>query len=243
MLKAYLNWSSGKDAAFTLFRIQQQSSIKVGKLVTTVNSQVNRITMHGVRKTLLEKQAQEIGLPIHIILLPGEISMREYNEIMEQETTQLREEGFTHSIFGDIHLEDLREYREKQLNLLGVKGVFPLWKMNTGDLMQEYLAAGFKAVTVSVNSKLLDSSFCGRIVDQDFLNDLPKNIDPCGENGEFHTFVYDGPIFKNPIKFEIGEVVERFYAPATTEDNCFTDEKTWDTGFWYCDLLPIDNYE
>lgn len=238
MPKAYLNWSSGKDAAFAMYILQKEENYNINKLVTTLNSKVDRISMHGVRKILLEKQAREIGLPLHVISIPGEVSMQEYNIIMDWENRQLNDEGFTHSIFGDIFLQDLKEYREKQLNKAGLKGIFPLWKRDTRMLMQDFLAAGFKAVTVCVNSTLLDRSFCGRIVDHNFLNDLPKGVDPCGENGEYHTFVYDGPIFKNPVEFETGEVVEKFYTPAKANNNCFTEEKSWDTGFWYCDLLP-----
>lgn len=240
MKKAYLNWSSGKDAAFAFYKIQQGNTIPVGKLVTTFNSEADRISMHGVRKELLERQALEIGLPVQIISLPGEVTMQEYNDLMERETEQLRKEGFTHSIFGDIFLEDLKAYREKQLRKAGFEGIFPLWKINTRSLLKEFLAVGFKAVTVCVNSRFLDSSFCGRLLDEDFLNDLPEGVDPCGENGEFHSFVYDGPIFKNPVLFEIGEVTERFYAPAKAKDSCSTEETPWDTGFWYCDLLPVE---
>lgn len=241
MEKSYLNWSSGKDAAFALYLLQQENVYSVEKLVTTVNSETNRISMHGLRKELLLQQAISIGIPLHVISLSGNVSMSVYNEVMQKETLFLVQEGFTHSIFGDIFLENLRDYREEQLQKVSLRGVFPLWKRNTSALMEDFLAAGFKAITVSVNSKILDKSFCGRIIDEDFLAELPAEVDPAGENGEFHSFVFDGPLFKDPVLFQKGEIVERSFAPAKKrEDNCFSEEKeTWDTRFFYCDLLPI----
>ena len=241
MKKAYLNWSSGKDAAFALYTLQDAGDIKIEKLVTTINSAVDRVSMHGVRKELLLLQAKSIGIPIYIIALEGNVSMETYNSTMRIAVSKLLKEGFTHSVFGDIFLEDLKENREKQLEEVGLKAVFPLWKKDTHQLINDFLASGFKAITVCVNSKVLDRSFCGRILDQNFLADLPQGVDPCGDNGEFHTFVFDGPIFKNPIKFEIGEIVQKSYkAHEDEEDNCFSsDEKSWDTSFWYCDLIPM----
>lgn len=240
MKKAYVNWSSGKDAALALYKVQQEDKFKVEKLVTTVNKENDRVSMHGLRKKLLLQQADNLGLPLHIIELDGNINMQVYNEVMQVETRQLLDEGFTFSIFGDIFLEDLKEYREKQLEESGIKGIFPLWKMNTTQLMEEFLNAGFKAIVVSVNARLLDKSFCGRTLDESFLKDLPENVDPCGENGEFHTFVCDGPNFKKRVDFEKGEVVEKTYSPATEKDNnCFNnEEKSWDSVFYYCDLIP-----
>lgn len=239
MKKAYLNWSSGKDAAMALHAVRREGEYSVEKLLTTINSETGRISMHGVRLELLEAQARETGFPLEIIPLDGNVSMTTYNEVMLRECGKLLAEGLPYSIFGDIFLEDLRKYREDQLKKAGVKGVFPLWKRDTTSLMQEFISAGFKAVVVCVNSKLLDKSFCGREIDREFLASLPEGIDPCGENGEFHTFVYDGPIFKEPVKFQVGEVVERFYQSTKNEDDCFREKKeTWDTAFWYCDLLP-----
>ncbi|WP_037314938.1 diphthine--ammonia ligase [Salegentibacter sp. Hel_I_6] len=239
MKKAYLNWSSGKDAALALYKLQQANEYSVEKLVTTVNTEFNRISMHGVRIELLQKQAEYLDLPLHQIKLNGEVSMKDYNEIMEMETNKFLKQGFTHSIFGDIFLEDLKSYREKQLQEIGLKAVFPLWNQNTKELLKEFIESGFKAIVVCVNTDKLDKSFCGRIIDKDFLNDLPEEVDSCGENGEFHTFVFDGPIFKKPIDFKKGELVEKSYKPAeNSDDNCFTDgQKSWDTSFMYCDLL------
>lgn len=239
-MKAYLNWSSGKDAAFALFLLQQENKIQVKKLVTTVNSESNRISMHGVRKELLERQAQSLQIPLQVINLHGNVSMEVYNTTMEAAVLKLKDEGFTHSVFGDIFLEDLKEYRENELKKVGIEAIFPLWKKDTGELISDFISAGFKAVCVCVNSKQLDASFCGRIIDEEFLSDLPEGVDPCGENGEFHTFVFDGPVFSKPIDFVIGEKVQKTYITnGDDEDNCFTDKKrSWDTGFWYCDLIP-----
>ncbi len=243
MTKSFLNWSSGKDAAFALFKVQQKRKLSVEKLVTTVNIDLQRISMHGLRKELLHQQAESLGIPLHIIPLVGNVSMSTYNAVMKRETEKLVQEGFKNSIFGDIFLEDLREYRENQLKGTGLAAVFPLWKKNTRKLMQDFLEAGFKAITVCVNATVLDDSFCGRIIDDAFINDLPQGVDPCGENGEFHTFVFDGPIFKEPVKFQKGDLVARSYQPAPNDtDNCFTDEKeSWDTSFWYCDLLSLSD--
>jgi uncharacterized protein (TIGR00290 family) len=240
MKKAYINWSSGKDAAFALYKIQKGQKFKVEKLVTTINSEVDRVSMHGLRKELLLQQAESLQIPLQIISLNGNVSMQTYNELMKAEVSKLISEGFTHSVFGDIFLEDLKEYRENQLEDVGLKAVFPLWGKNTRELMNEFINEGFKAITVCVNAKLLDKSFCGRIIDHQFIADLPENVDPCGENGEFHSFVFEGPIFKNPVDFEIGEIIEKQFSPGEDEkDDCFTDKiKSWDTRFWYCDLIP-----
>jgi uncharacterized protein (TIGR00290 family) len=242
MEKAYINWSSGKDAAFALYKTQKEQKYKVEKLITTVNSELDRVSMHGLRKELLLQQAESLEIPLQIISLNGNVSMQNYDEIMKSEVSKLIVDGFTHSIFGDIFLEDLKEYREKQLANVGLKAIFPLWSENTRELMNDFISAGFKAITVCVNAKLLDKSFCGRIIDHQFLEDLPKNIDPCGENGEFHSFVFEGPIFKTPVNFEVGEIIEKQFSPSEDEkDDCFSNKiKSWDTRFWYCDLIPIN---
>ncbi|MDT0648988.1 diphthine--ammonia ligase [Autumnicola edwardsiae] len=240
MKKAYLNWSSGKDSALALFKLQEQKGFAVEKLVTTINTDVDRVSMHGLRNELLFQQAQSIGLPLQVIALNGAVSMEEYNSEMQKTTELLLQEGYNYSVFGDIFLEDLRNYREEQLKKAGLQGVYPLWKKDTSELIQEFLQLNFKAIVVCVNANVLDKSFCGRIIDQAFLDDLPEGVDPCGENGEFHSFVFDGPVFKNPIAFEIGEKVEKSYPQnKNKEDNCFSDDdRSWDSRFWYCDLLP-----
>lgn len=241
MFKTYLNWSSGKDAAFALYRLQKSKEYNIEKLVTTVNSEVNRVSMHGLRTGLLIKQAQSLEIPFQLIELDGTVSMEEYNAVMKVNVNQLVVEGFTHSIFGDIFLEDLKKYREEQLKTIGILPVFPLWKKDTKELIFEFIELGFKAITVCVNANALDKSFCGREVNREFIASLPYNVDPCGENGEFHTFVYNGPNFKQPIGFEIGEIIERIYSPSKsdTDKDCFKAKpRSWDTAFWYCDLIP-----
>ena len=241
MKKAYLNWSSGKDAAFSLYKLQQEGDFEIVKLFTAINTDVNRISMHGVRVALLEAQAKSLGLPLQLAKFSGNVSMETYNEVMETETKKLKAEDIEFACFGDIFLEDLKEYRDAQLAKVALSGVYPLWKKDTKKLVEDFIELGFKAIVVCTNAKYLDESFCGRVIDHQFLEDLPKNVDPCGENGEFHSFVFDGPIFSEAINFEIGEKVHRTYQKAEEgEDNCFTDEETnWDTGFWYCDLLDL----
>lgn len=238
MEKAYLNWSSGKDATFALHKTVKSGSFSVEKLVTSLNTDFNRVSMHGIRKELLERQAESLGIPLHIIPLKGDVSMEKYNSIMQTHTSQLKNEGFSTAIFGDIFLEDLMEYRKEQLNKIGLTAEFPLWKIETPTLARQLIDLGYKAIVVCVNAKLLDESFCGRVFDESFLTDLPENVDPCGENGEFHTFVFDGPLFKNPVSFEIGEKVLRDFSPNKNEDeeDCFDEPRSWDTKFWFVDL-------
>jgi len=241
--KALFNWSSGKDSALALYKILQNSAYKIEFLVTSVNQQFQRISMHGVRVELLETQAKSIGIPLKILQIPEMPTMEVYEDVMTKALTELKEQGISHSVFGDIFLEDLRKYREDQLAKLGFEGVFPIWKIPSHDLIQEFISLGFKTIVVCVNEKYLDKSFVGRIIDQDFINDLPENVDVCGENGEFHTFAFDGPIFSKPIDFEIGEIVYRKYEKPKTEDSSNTacdtnDETAFDFGFWYCDLIP-----
>ncbi len=239
MNKVYLNWSSGKDAALALYSLLQNKNYTVDLLVTTVNSDFNRVSMHGLRASLLDNQIEQIGIPHKKILMSGNVSMETYNTTMSNFTNALKEENFTHSVFGDIFLEDLRIYREQQLKKVGIKALFPLWQNDTKQIIKDFVALGFKAITVCINAKLLDKSYVGCIVDQDFIDRLPEGVDPCGENGEFHTFVFDGPIFKNPIEFTIGEKVLKSYAPSDNDNDCFSeDAKSWDTQFWFCDLIP-----
>ena len=242
--KAIFNWSSGKDSALSLYKIMNDDSYEVQCLLTSISEQYQRISMHGVRVELLEQQAKSIGIPLVKIEMPEMPTMESYEKSMTEILTSLKEKGASYSIFGDIFLDDLRKYREDKLNELGLKAVFPLWKMDTSELIKEFLSLGFKTIVTCVNEKYLDKSFAGRVIDEKFLADLPSNVDPCGENGEFHTFAFDGPIFDKPIKFEIGEVAPKKYtAPKQDDDSdyqCKTDDKKpFDTGFWYCDLLPI----
>ncbi|MEG1229171.1 MAG: ATP-binding protein, partial [Flavobacterium sp.] len=182
--KALFNWSSGKDSALALYKILQNSEYKIDCLLTSVNQQHQRISMHGVRVELLNAQAKSIGLSLKVMQIPEMPTMEAYEDVMTKTLTELKDNGITHSIFGDIFLEDLRKYREDQLAKIGFQGVFPLWKIPTKDLIQEFISLGFKTIVVCVNERYLDKSFVGRIIDQDFINDLPENVDVCGENGE-----------------------------------------------------------
>jgi len=231
--KAIFNWSSGKDSALALYKILKEDKFEVASLFTSINKEFQRISMHGVHVSLLEKQAESLGFSLIKMELPKEPSMEEYREIMSKKMNEIKSQGITHSIFGDIFLEDLRKYREDQLQAIGMEGIFPLWKIDTTNLIYEFLDLGFKTIVTCVNEMYLDKSFAGRIIDNDFINDLPENVDPCGENGEFHTFTFDGPIFKNPIQFEIGEIVKKTYPKPKSNP----DDQDEDYVFWFCDLI------
>ncbi len=184
-------------------------------LLTTISEEFNRVSMHGVRKKLLEKQANSIGIPLITISLPKDISNEEYEEVMYREMLDFKCHRVYHVVFGDIFLEDIRDYREKNLSKIGMNAIFPLWKIkDTKELAREFIDLGFKAIITVVDSNFLDKSYVGNMFDTDFIESLPSEVDPCGENGEFHTFVFDGPIFFDPVKFQKGEIVlrdNRFY--------------------------------
>jgi uncharacterized protein (TIGR00290 family) len=243
--KVIFNWSGGKDSALCLHKILQEQQYEIICLLTTISQPYQRISMHGVRVELLDIQAARIGLPLLKIQIPEMPTMAVYGNTMEAALMDLKDKGATASVFGDIFLEDLRKYREDKLAELNLAGVFPLWKIPTGKLVREFIDAGFKAITTCVNDKYLDKSFVGRKIDDDFLNDLPDGVDPCGENGEYHSFVYDAPFFSKPIQFVKGEIVYRKYTvsePAgQSSDVSNVADNTgspFDNGFWYCDLVP-----
>lgn len=193
--------------------------------------------MHGVRVELLEAQAKSIGIPLHKAMVPEVPTMEEYDRLMHQVMRSFHMEGVAASIYGDIFLEDLRRYREKRLEEVGMEGLFPLWKRNTCEVVREFIDKGFQAVIVCVNEKYLDGSFVGRMLDASFLNDIPPTVDPCGENGEYHSFVFDGPIFSLPVRWRYGEKVRREYKPSTNR-GCDPRSMETDVAFWYCDLIP-----
>ncbi|MEX0287997.1 MAG: ATP-binding protein [Flavobacteriaceae bacterium] len=238
--KTYFNWSSGKDASLALYYLQNEGKYKVDKLLTSINAHHNRVSMHGLRRRLLELQADALGLPLKTIELPEQPSMEDYNGMMKQTVSDLKSEGYTDCGFGDIFLEDLRSYREAQLKPHGIQCHFPLWKKNTYRLISEFIALGFKAKVICSKANVLDKSFVGRDIDMDFIKDLPSNVDPCGENGEFHTFCYDGPIFRNPIEFTVGEKIYREYKAPKEDDRIHENSEL---GFWFCDLIPADQDE
>ena len=226
-MKTYFNWSSGKDASLALYYLQQDRRYNVECLLTSINKTHNRVSMHGLRRDLLIQQISFIGLPVITIELPEEPSIEEYEQEMICAVKTLTAQHFSCAAFGDIFLEDLRTWRERQLTPLGIKTVFPLWKKDTRGLMKEFLQLGFKSIAVCVDANKLDASFAGRLIDETFLNDLPEGVDPCGENGEFHTFCFDGPIFSKPVSFEKGQKVFREYKGPDNQKS----------GFWFCDLF------
>jgi uncharacterized protein (TIGR00290 family) len=237
MVQAYMNWSGGKDSALCLYKALEAKQFNISHLLTSMNTAHNRISMHGVRRALLDAQAKAIGIPLTTLELPEQPNMSVYEEAMMQKVNELKHSGCTHAIFGDIFLEDLKKYREKKLGEVGVDCVFPLWKKDSKDLVKEFIYQGFKSIVVCINEKYLDKSFCGRIIDESFLNDLPGHVDPCGENGEFHSFVFEAPVFKDPIMFVKGDIVYKKYtAPKNADDDIPSNAP--DYGFYFCDLMP-----
>jgi uncharacterized protein (TIGR00290 family) len=204
-----LSWSSGKDSAWTLQVLRQQPDIQVAALITTFNSEANRVAMHAVRRALVEAQAERTGLPLWAVELPWPCSNEEYEHRMLAVCQRATSEGITAVAFGDLFLQDIRDYRVRQLEGSGLTPLFPLWQIPTDRLGREMIASGVKAKITCVDPKKLARSFAGRDYDLQLLEDLPPGIDPCGENGEFHTFVYDAPVFSRPIGIRAGEIVER----------------------------------
>jgi uncharacterized protein (TIGR00290 family) len=202
-------WSGGKDSAMALHALQSAQGHRITSLLTTVTQEYDRISMHGVRRVLLERQAESIGLPLHAVLIPPQCVNATYEARMKEALTEHLARGVRQVAFGDIFLEDLRVYRERNLAQLGMEAIFPIWKRDTRELARDFLRLGFRAITVCVDPRVLDSSFAGRELDESFFADLPPHADPCGENGEFHTFVFDGPVFRTPISFVAGEKVVR----------------------------------
>jgi uncharacterized protein (TIGR00290 family) len=207
--KAWLAWSSGKDSAWALHVIRQSGEFEVLALLTTVNQTYSRVAMHAVRESLVEMQAAAAGLPLVKVPIPSPCTNEIYEQAMGEAMTRARAEGVRHVVFGDLFLEDIRAYREKQLADCGMTPVFPLWGRNTRQLAEEMIAHGLSAYLTCVDPRKLDRSFAGRRFDAEFLNVLPSSVDPCGENGEFHTFANDGPMFKHAVPVTAGEIVER----------------------------------
>jgi uncharacterized protein (TIGR00290 family) len=216
-MKILLSWSSGKDSAWALHTLRRQGECEIAGLVTTVNSAFDRVAMHSTRSALVEQQAEAAGLPLKVVNLPWPCSNAEYERIMKTVCDQAVAQGISGFAFGDLFLADIRAYRERQLQGTGLKPIFPLWQMPTRELAQEMIASGLRAKLVCVDPTKLDSEFLGRDFDEELLADLPPGVDPCGENGEFHSFVYAGPMFDREIPVVPGERVER-------------------GGFWFCDV-------
>ncbi|WP_316784395.1 diphthine--ammonia ligase [Pedobacter frigiditerrae] len=225
---AVFNWSGGKDSTLALHYVLQNDDFYIRYLLTTVNDGFNRIAMHGVREALLLEQVSSLKIPLVQVRLPEMPDMEIYEQELRQALNKLKSEGIHHSIFGDIFLEDLKFYRETQLSKIGMQAVFPLWKRDSLELVKEFIALGYKTIVVCAKEGLQD--FCGRIIDESFLDDLPQNIDPAGENGEFHTFVFDRPIFSKPIDFTLGEKLRKTFPDPNQSGN--------EIGYWYIDLVP-----
>ncbi len=217
--KILFSWSGGKDSAMALYVLQKTGGYEISALLTTVTEDYDRISMHGVRRILLEQQAESLYLPLEKICITKNASNDEYETKMRAKLMDYQSRGVSSVVFGDIFLEDLKKYREENLSRIGMKGIFPIWKRDTTELANAFIDSGFKAVITCVDSKALDKTYAGRLYDKQFLSDLPSSVDPCGENGEFHSFAYDGPIFREKIAFAIGEIVLR------------------DNRFYFCDLI------
>jgi uncharacterized protein (TIGR00290 family) len=216
-----LSWSSGKDSAWSLHLLRQDPSIEIVALITTLNEEFDRVAMHAVRRELLELQAESVGVPLWTVPLPWPCSNEQYEGRMRNLCTRALDAGVEAIAFGDLFLADIRAYREKQLSGTGLEPLFPVWQIPTPDLARTMIASGLRAKITCVDPKVLSAEFAGRDFDSQVLTDLPPGIDPCGENGEFHSFVYDGPEFRQAMDVAVGEIVER-------------------DGFVFADLRPLN---
>ena len=219
-MKILLSWSSGKDSAWALHVLNQTHPGAVAALLTTVNEAVDRVAMHAVRRDVLEAQAEAAGLPLRIVPIPHPCSNDVYEARMRDAVAASVADGFTHAAFGDLFLEDVRAYRERMLAQTGLKPLFPIWGEDTRELSRWVVANGFRSTLTCVDPRTMPPQFVGRAYDAALLEELPEGVDPCGENGEFHTFVHDAPNFRHEIAVTVGETVER-------------------EGFWFADLMPV----
>lgn len=219
--RTQLSWSSGKDSAWSLYQLQQDPKVELVSLLTTVNTTHGRVAMHAVREALLRAQAEAAGLPLQVVPIPSPCSNEDYAAAMESALQVTLADGVQDVAFGDLFLEDIRAYRETNLRGTGLQPVFPLWQRPTAELAREMIAGGLQAVLTCVDPKQCPPEFVGRAYDASLLAELPESVDPCGENGEFHTFVHAGPMFSHPIPIAVGEVVERdgfVFADVVLED-------------------------
>lgn len=207
--KTLMSWSSGKDSAWALGKLQHDPAVDVVGLFCTVSESQDRVTMHDVRVELLHEQARSIGLPLEILRIPSPCSNKEYERIMGGFVDKARAEGVELIGYGDLALGDVRHYRERMLRGTGIEPIFPIWGMPTGELALEMVDGGLKTVVICIDPKQMPAIFIGKVYDRVFLDALPRSVDPCGENGEFHTFVFDGPMFATPVAVAVGDAVER----------------------------------
>jgi uncharacterized protein (TIGR00290 family) len=239
-------WSGGKDSALALNRMLQDNRYEIVSLLTTCNEHFQRVSMHGVRLELLDAQAEAIGLPLEKIFVSQRSSNEEYQQKMSACLLVHQASGVTGCAFGDIFLEDLKRWREENLARAGLNGIFPLWKIDSRELIREFFALGFGTVICCANDAYLGEDSVGRNLDEEFIRTLPAEVDPCGENGEFHSFAFAGPVFKQPVKFTVGEKIYRpveMTHPGNSSNSSYVcpsgPRRT--KGFWFCDLLPDKN--
>lgn len=234
-IPAIFSWSGGKDSSYALYKILKEGQYDIKYLLSTINGNYKRLSMHGVREELIQAQADSIGLPL-LKAYVYEASNTEYEKQMEEILRQARAENINHVIFGDIFLEDLRQYREQKMATLDMQCVFPIWKTDTKWLVNDFIARGFKTITCCVNDGYLDANWCGRMIDKSFIDELPQTVDPCGENGEFHSFCFEAPIFKKKMNIVTGE--KTYKALEIKFADHPTPIKDMGTkGFWFCDIL------
>jgi uncharacterized protein (TIGR00290 family) len=216
-----LSWSGGKDSTMAAYQLLASQKYEIATLLTTVTEEFDRISMHGVRRELLQRQAESLGLPLHTMMIPKECSNLIYEERMRATLAAFKASGITKVAFGDLFLQDVKQYRDERLAQIGMTGLYPIWMRDTDELVRTFIGLGFKAILACVDTEAIDASFAGREIDHDLLRDFPAGADPCGEYGEYHSFVYAGPIFNKPIACRAGELVMR--TPR----------------FNYCDIVPL----
>lgn len=223
MKPTYLSWSGGKDATLALDSLKNNPRYHIAGLLTTANDHYGRVSMHGLRMELVEEQAEKLGLPLEVVRLPKEVDYDIYEREMKRSMNKLSSEGIEAIAFGDIFLEDLKKYREQMLSACGLEGIYPLWEQDTRELSNYFINKGYRSKVIVINGTKLEDAYVGREYDASFLNDLPDGIDPCGENGEFHSFVYDGPLFSQAVTFKTGEVQVRHYGGEESNRAVFCD--------------------
>lgn len=219
--KILVSWSGGKDSTLALYEIVKDGTFEVSALLTVITEDYDRVSMHGIRRIMLERQVEHLGYFLEKIFIPKNASDEEYKSQMVCTLQKYMPNGIRSIVFGDVFLEDVRKYREENLSKIGMNALFPLWKKDTFQQAKQFIELGFKSIVTCIDSKRLSKNFVGRVFDKEFLSALPSNVDPMGENGEFHSFVFDGPLFNSRVQFELGDIVLR------------------DGRFYFCDLMPL----
>lgn len=228
-MKITIGFSGGKDSTLALYKMQNNPDYEIDSLFVTLTEGVGRVSIHGVRRELLKQQSESLGIPLREVWIPQECSDEKYQEIMKNEFSQMKDEGVSHIAFGDIHLQDIREYREKLLEETGLTPIYPLWNRSVEEISKEFIQLGFKTVLTCIDMDALDKSFIGRTYDRELIKDYPRSHDICGEKGEFHSFVFDGPNFEFPIRFEKGN------------EKVSPDYFTGKDRFLFIDLIPLES--